>query len=151
MRSISKPSYLDRPMVKSIASVYQTKRLKYAMQFHHAASNNCAKNMLLTESNRGILPLWPLLTRANISKYVTETQATHIGHMQRIRQNLRSTRKKVPLYLQNLDTEGIDIEQEKKCGEVYLMVLEIRRMNGTKYADLTGEFPVTSARGNKLL
>ena len=42
-------------------------------------------------------------------------------------------------------------EQEKKCGEVYLMVLEIRRMNGTIYTNLTGSFPVTSARGNKLL
>ena len=41
--------------------------------------------------------------------YVTETQATHMGHIQRIRQNLRSTRKEVPLYLQNLETEGIDI------------------------------------------
>ena len=74
-----------------------------------------------------------------------------MGHMQRIRQNLRSTRKEVPLYLQNLETEGIDIEQEKKCGEVYLMVLEIRQMNGTIYTDLTGEFTVTSSRGNELL
>ena len=31
------------------------------------------------------------------------------------------------------------------------MVLEIRRMNGTIYTDLTGAFPVTSARGNKLI
>ena len=93
MRSISKPSYLDMPMVKSIASVYQTKRLKDAMQFHRAAFNNCTKSTLLTAAIKGILPLWPLLTRANISKYVTETQATHMGHMQRIRQNLRSTRK----------------------------------------------------------
>ena len=74
-----------------------------------------------------------------------------MGHMQRIRQNLRSTRKEVSLYLQNLETEGIDIEQEKKCGEVYLMVLEIRRMNRTIYTDLTRAFPVTSVRGNKLL
>ena len=31
------------------------------------------------------------------------------------------------------------------------MVLEIRRMIGTIYTDLTGELPVTSSRGNKLL
>ena len=31
------------------------------------------------------------------------------------------------------------------------MVLEIRQINGTIYTDLTGAFPVTSARGNKLL
>ena len=70
-----------------------------------------------------------------------------MGHMQRIRQNLRSTRKEVPIYLQNLETEGINIKQEQKCGEVYLMVLEIRRMNSTIYTDLIGEFTVTSSRG----
>ena len=74
-----------------------------------------------------------------------------MGHMQRIRKNLRSTRKEIPLYLQNLETEGIDIKQEKKCGEVYLMVLEIRRTNGTIYTDLAGAFTVNSARRNKLL
>ena len=31
------------------------------------------------------------------------------------------------------------------------MVLEMRIMNGTIYTDLTEAFPVTSARGNKLL
>ena len=31
------------------------------------------------------------------------------------------------------------------------MVLEMRRMNGTIYTDLTGAFPLNSARGNKLL
>ena len=73
MRSISKPSYLDMPTVNSIASVYQTKRLKDAIQFHHAAFNNCANITLLTAAIRGIILLRPLLTRANISKYVTET------------------------------------------------------------------------------
>ena len=113
MISISKPSYLDMPMVKSLASMYQTKILKDAMQFHHGDFNNCAKSMLLTAASKGILPLWPLLTKSNLSKYVTETQATHMRHMQIIRQNLRSTRKEVPIYLQNIETEGIDIEQEK--------------------------------------
>ena len=73
MRSISKPSYLDMPIVNSIASVYQTKRLKDAMKLHHAALNNCAKSTLLTATSKGILPFWPLLTRANISKYITKT------------------------------------------------------------------------------
>ena len=93
MTSITKPSYLDMPMVNSISSVYQAKILKDAMQFHHAAFNNCTKSTLLTAASRGILPLWPLLTRANIAKYVSETQATHMGHMHRIRKNMRSTRK----------------------------------------------------------
>ena len=119
MTSITKPSYLDMPMVNYISSVYQANRVKDAMQFHHAAFNNCANSTLLTAASRGILPLWLLLTRTNIAKYVSETQATHMGYMQRIRKNLRLTRREIPLYLQNLETEGINIEQEQKRGEVY--------------------------------
>ena len=54
------------PIVNSISSVYQTKRLKYAMQFDHAEFNHCAKITLLNAASKGILPLWPLLKRANI-------------------------------------------------------------------------------------
>ena len=135
MRSISKTSYLDVPTVNSIASVYQSRRLKDAMQFHHAAFNNCAKSTLLTAASKCILPLWPLFTRANISKNLTKTQATHMGHTQIIRQNLRSTRKEVPLYLQNLETEGINIKQEKKCSEVYL--IHLHWPNGSVSGDLS--------------
>ena len=85
MKSISKTSYLDMPTGNLIAVVYQTNKLKDAMQLHHAAFNNCAKSTLLTAASKGVLPLWPLLTRSNISKYVIETQAAHMGHMQRIR------------------------------------------------------------------
>ena len=67
MTLITKPSYLDMPMVNSISSVYQTKRLKDTMKFNHAAFNIFAKSTLLTAASRGIIPLWTLLTRANIS------------------------------------------------------------------------------------
>ena len=146
---ITIPSYLDMPTVNSITSVHQAKRIKDAMQFHHASFNNCAKSTILAAASKGILPIWPLLNRAKISKYISKTQVTHMGHMQQIRQNLKSTKKELPIYLQNLETEGISIEREEKCGEVYVLVLDVQIMNGTIYSDLTGVFPVTSARGNK--
>ena len=83
MTSISKHSYVDMPMVNSISCVYQAKRLKDAMKFHHAVFNNCAKSTMLTAASRGILPLWTLLTRTNIAKYVFETQATHAENTQK--------------------------------------------------------------------
>ena len=83
-QSTPTPSYLEEPMINSITSVYQSKRLKYAMQFNHAAFNNFSKSTLLTAASKRILPLWPLLTRKNISTYIIETRTTHMGHMQRI-------------------------------------------------------------------
>ena len=61
-------------------------------------------------------------------------------HMQIIRQKLRSTKQHIPLYLQNLETEGMDIVQEVKCEEVYIQILDVTRMNGMVYTDLTGAF-----------
>ena len=119
-------------MVNSITSVYQAKRLKDAMQFHHASFNNCEKSTILAAASKGILPTWTLLNRANISKYVSETQATHIGHTQQIRQNLRSTKQELPIYLQNLETEGINIEREEKCGNVYILVLHANVKHGDR-------------------
>ena len=84
-QSIPQPSYLDQPTTNSIASVYQSKRIKDAMQFHHTAFSNCAKSTLLAAAAKSILPMWPLLIQTHISKYVTETKATHMGHMQQIR------------------------------------------------------------------
>ena len=72
-KSMAIPSYLDMPPVNYITSVYQTKRIKDTMQFHHASFNNCAKSTILAAASKDILPIWPLLNRANISKCVTET------------------------------------------------------------------------------
>ena len=41
----------------------------------------------------------------------------------------------------------MEIVQEEKCEEVYIQILDVTRMNGTVYTDLTGAFPTTSARG----
>ena len=45
----------------------------------------------------------------------------------------------------------MEIVQEAKCDEVYIQILDVTRMNGTVYTDLTGAFPTTSARGNKYI
>ena len=63
------------------------------------------------------MPLWPLPTRKNISTYISETRATHMGQMQQIRKILRSTKQQIPLYVQNLETKGMVIIQEAKCDE----------------------------------
>ena len=45
----------------------------------------------------------------------------------------------------------MEIVQEAKCDEVYIQMLDVTRMNGTVYTDLTGVLPTTSTRGNKYL
>ena len=62
-KSIAIPSCLDMPTVNSITRVYQAKRIKDAMQFHHASFNNCAKSTILAAASKGILHILPLLNR----------------------------------------------------------------------------------------
>ena len=45
----------------------------------------------------------------------------------------------------------MEIVQEAKCEEMYIHILGVRRMNGTVYTELTGEFPTTSERVNKYI
>ena len=45
----------------------------------------------------------------------------------------------------------MDIVQEAKCEEVYIQILDLTRINGTVYTDLTRALTTTSARGNKYI
>ena len=138
------------PSMNSIQNVHQATRIKEAMQFMHAALFSPAKTTLLRASRLGILPLWPLLTYQNISKHLSETCATHLGHLQRVRKNLRSTKLRPPL-IHDDDTDDEQVLQESKTHLVYTTILDTNRFNGTGYSDLTGQFPTTSAAGNRYL
>ena len=87
------PDFPVPTALNALQNVHQANRLHAAIQFMHAALFSPAKLTLLRASRLGILPLWPLLTYHNISKHLSETCATHLGHLQRVRKNLRSTKQ----------------------------------------------------------
>ena len=145
-----KNDFTKTPTINSLQNVHQANHIREAIQFMHATLFSPAKSTLLCASRLGILPLWPLLTYHNISKHLSETCATHLGHLQRVRKNLRSTNSRV-LSTCEEDTDTDPVHQEYKTHLVYLTVLNTNRLNGTGYSDLTGQFPTTSASGNRYL
>ena len=114
------------------------------MQFMHAALFSPAKAALLTAIKVRFLSSWPLFTTANVSKYLTETPATHKGHLCCIQQNICSF-KLSPSH------EEDAILKEVKTNLVYTVILDTTHKQGWEYSDLTGPFLQTSARGNKYI
>ena len=95
MQNASNEPMPPRSQLNAITSVYQHTRIKDAIQFLHAALYSAPKSTILKASKAGFLSTWPLLKPEKISKYLTETIATKKGHLARLRQNLRSTKRKI--------------------------------------------------------
>jgi hypothetical protein len=76
----------------------------------------------------------------NVRKYLFKSDATAKGHMNQIRQNIRSTQPAV-----EITAPETDMIQEDKCHYIYATTLETNQI----YSDLTGIFPTTSLSGNK--
>jgi hypothetical protein len=101
------------------------------------------KSALLQVVKNGHLIAWPGFTKRAINKNLKLTPATAIGHMNQLRQNMRSTSK-------NPVTSGIEDESVTPAGFgskthlVYAVLVD----QGQLYTDLTGKFPVRSSKGN---
>jgi hypothetical protein len=82
------------------------------------------------------------LTVDNVCKYLFKYDATAKGHMNQIRQNIRSTQPGV-----EITAPETDMIQEDNCHYIYATTLETNQI----YSDLTGRLPTTSLSGNKYI
>ena len=110
----------------------------------HEALFSPTKATLLATIKAGLLSSWPLLTAANIAKYLTKMPATHKGHLYGIRQNTHSTKPSQPNYEDA-------ILKESKTHLVYAVILDTTNKQGWGYSDLTGQFPQTSSHENRYI
>jgi hypothetical protein len=78
----------------------------------------------------------------NVRKYLSKSDATAKGHMDQIRQNIRSTQPGV-----EITVPETDMIQEDKCHYIYATTLKTNQI----YLDLIGRFPTTSLSGNKYI
>jgi hypothetical protein len=90
----------------------------------------------------GNFATWPSVTVDNVRTYLFKSDATAKGHMNQIRQNIRSTQTAV-----EQPAPETDMIKEDKCHYIYAEILETNQI----YSDLTGRFPTTSLSGNKYI
>ena len=125
-------------------SVYDLPNTKEVVRFLHASLGNPPRATLLTASQNGNLVTFPGMTPENISRHFPESDETQKGHMKQTKQGVWSTKV--------VDEDamlGFKQQPGVKHKDVYLRVFDVTKKS--MFSDLTGKFPITSARGNKYI
>jgi hypothetical protein len=120
-------------------SVYELRNTGSLVHYLHKTLFSPTKSTLLQAIKNGHLVTWPVLTEDAIHKHLKLTPATVMGHMNQIRQNIRSTSK-----TQIADVPTTHTDLGTKTHLVYAVLVD----QGQLYADLTEKFPVRSSKGN---
>jgi hypothetical protein len=120
-------------------NVYKLRNTGALVHYFHKALFSPTKSAMLQAVKDGHLITWPGLMEDAIKKHLKLTPATAMGHMNQMRQNIRST-SKAPIEKQQTP----DSDLGKKPHLVYAVVVD----QGQLYTELTGKFPVRSNKGN---
>ena len=113
------------------------------LQYFHACLFSPTKTTLLKAIKQGNFASWPGFTYANVAKYLFDTPATALGHLDQVRQGLQSTKS----------TSIHDFEDEHPTpnpaisNQVIAQIISFGQ-NAKGFFDLTVAFPYTSSRGN---
>jgi hypothetical protein len=75
----------------SAHNVYEQKSIQDTITYLHACCFSPITDTLIKSIQNGHFATWPSVTVDNVSKYLLKSDATAKGHMNQIRQNIRST------------------------------------------------------------
>ena len=112
---------------------------------------------LIRAINKNRLTSFPGLTVDGIRKHLPKTIQTTIGHMHKVRQNIRSTKvvTDTEIMEENKDTKDPSEDYLPPCPIknrdhiVQITAIKFEYLKGTTSSDQTGAFPHTSAKGNQ--
>ena len=136
------PNKTTRMALQKANSVYDLPSTEECIKWMHAACGFPVKSTWIKAIEAGNFQGWPLLTTKRVKKYYPETTETPKGHLNQVRQNIRSTKAKP---FEEPDTTKL---RGKKKKDVYLKVYDMKEK---VYSDQTGRFPKTSMQGNKYI
>jgi hypothetical protein len=128
--------------IHSAHNVYEQKSIQDTITYLHACCFSPITDTWLKSIQNGHFATWPSVTVENVQKYLEKSDATAKGHLNQIRQNIRSTQQVVVV-----TAPETDMVQEDKCHYLYATTLETNQI----YSDLTGRFPTTLLSGNKCM
>jgi hypothetical protein len=126
----------------SAHNFYEQKPIQDTITYLYACCFSPVTDTWLKSIQNGHFATWPSVTVENVRKYLFKSDATAKGHMNQIRQNIRSTQPVV-----EITAPETDMIQEDKCHYIYTTTLETNQI----YSDLTGRFTTTSMSGNKYI
>lgn len=116
-------------------------------EYHHATCFSPSPSTFLDAIENGNFITWPGLNSKLIRKHLPASPNTVKGHLRQEQKNLRSTRQSTHT-TDEFAAAALDIPGET-THECYLTFTS--KESGMSYSDLTGRYPVKSARGNQYL
>jgi hypothetical protein len=119
-------------------NVYEQKSIQDTITYLHACFFSPVTDTWLKSIQNGHFATWHSVTVENVRKYLGKSDATAKGHLNQIRQNIRSTQQ-----VEIISAPETDMVQEDKCHYLHATTLETNQV----YSDLTGIFPTTSLSG----
>jgi hypothetical protein len=107
---LNHPPPLNVGLKHSAHNVYEQKSIKDTITYVHACCFSPVTDTWLKSIQNGHFATWPSVTVENVRKYLGKSDARTKGHLNHIRQNIRSTQQ--PEVITEPDA---DIVQEEKC------------------------------------
>jgi hypothetical protein len=89
----------------------------------HACYFSPVQDTWLKAIQNGRFATWPSVTVENVRNYLPKSDATAKGHMNQIRQNIRSTQPAIA----ETNPES-DMVQEDKCNFIYVTIMETNQI-----------------------
>ena len=137
-------------------SVYQQKSASHLQAWHHATLGAPVVTKLIKAIDKNWLTSFPGLSSNGIRKHLPKSIQTTMGHLHKVRKNMRPTDK--------VTAEEImeDVEEEEAEGpapekiinrehHVNVNAMKFEDLKGISSSDQTGAFPHTSSRGKRYI
>ena len=133
------------PRSEVAANVYSLPSIPQIIRYLHAAAGFPTKDSWIKAIKNGNYATWPGITAESVSKHFPESVETEKGHMNKQRQNVRSTKQKA------IADEELDAVELTRTVTKQNILIKVINASETVFTDQTGRFPVQSNRGNTSL
>jgi hypothetical protein len=129
-------------------SAYHTSTQIDLVTYLHAACGSPVPSTWIKAINNGHFATWPGLTAKLVREKLPKSIATVKGHLNRQRKNIRSTQPRAIETDANEDSNPPSDSPNQRSHHVFAAVTAV---TGQISTDITGQFPITSGRGNKYI
>ena len=138
-RSLLVPKSPDPPgPVQQAASAYEIRNVPALISYLHATAGWIPKETLLEGINNNFYRSWPGLTAPRVRKHLKKQENTVFGHQKLVQKGIRPRKKKRRSKKHDVGVALFDPDDDDDMKNLIAM-------------DLPGQFPTTSASGNKYI
>ena len=143
LKSNQTPRAIKKDTINIITKMKQS-NYELANFFHGCLFSPTVRAIQQAISNDHLIT-WPGIKKLNFNKYTQDITATELGHMNREKKNLQSTK----ITQQSTQSNNL-LESPSRTYQIMSKIIPFTSKE-MAYGDLTGAFPFTSTRGSKYI